>query len=98
MSTMMNKRVRDRMYRGEVHSSSGGALTEPNVLCLAPAGSRGSALSKLPKSHFGIACLYQKSFGYGEGKRLWQIMRISSEETLDCLLTAKEKRMKTGNM
>lgn len=62
MSTMMNKRVRYRMYRGEDHSSSGGALEEPNVLCLAPAGSRGSALSKLPKSHFGIACLYQKRF------------------------------------
>ena len=72
MSTMMNKRVRYRMYRGEDHSSSGGALEEPNALCLAHAGSRGSALSKLPKSHFGIACLYQKkkfgkrSDGYGQ--------------------------------
>ena len=67
MSTMMNKRVRYRMYRGEDHSSSGGALTKPNVLCLAPAGSRGSALSKLPKSHFGIACLYQKRFWVRKG-------------------------------
>lgn len=31
MSTMMNKRVRYRMYRGEDYSSSGGALTEPRV-------------------------------------------------------------------
>ena len=67
MSIMMNKRVRYRMYRGEDHSLSGGALTEPNVLCLAPAGSRGSALSKLPKSHFGIACLYQKGFWVQKG-------------------------------
>ena len=59
---MMNKQVRYRVYRNEDHSSSGGALAEPNALSLAPTGSRGSALSKLPKSHFGIACLYQKRF------------------------------------
>ena len=43
------------------------ADTEPNALCLAPVGSRGSALSKLPKSHFGIACLYQKRFWVRKG-------------------------------
>ena len=61
-----------RMYRSRIDLSTGGALREPNALGLAPAGSRGSALSKLPKSHFGIACLYQKDFwrsgGYGYGK------------------------------
>ena len=64
---MMNKQVRYRVYRNEVYSSSGGALTEPNALSLAPTGSRGSALSKLPKSHFGIACLYQKGFWVQKG-------------------------------
>ncbi|MCI6921259.1 MAG: RloB family protein [Lachnospiraceae bacterium] len=44
-----------RVYRSRLDLSTGGALMEPNALCLAPTRSRGSALSKLPKSHFGIA-------------------------------------------
>ena len=43
-----------RVYRSRLDLSMGGALMEPNALCLAPTRSRGSALSKLPKSHFGI--------------------------------------------
>ena len=57
------------MYRDIANEASGGALREPNVLCLAPTRSRGSDLSKLPKSHFGVACLYQNESGY-EGT-LW---------------------------
>lgn len=56
-----------RVYRSRLELSTGGALTEPNALCLAPTRSRGSALSKLPKSHFGIACLYQKDFWLWRG-------------------------------
>ena len=51
-----------RVYRSHLDLLTGGALRESNALCLAPTRSRGSALSKLPKSHFGIACLYQKRF------------------------------------
>ena len=61
-----------RVYRSHLDLSTGGALRESNALCLAPTRSRGSALSKLPKSHFGIACLYQNDFwrsgGYGYGE------------------------------
>lgn len=63
----MNEQVKGKMYRNEADSSLGGALMEPNALCLAPTRSRGSALSKLPKPHFGIACLYQKDFWLWRG-------------------------------
>ena len=64
----MNEHMRYRMYRNIANESSGGALMEPNALCLAPAGSRGAALSKLPKSHFGIAFLSQKDFWRWKGE------------------------------
>ena len=54
---------RGAAYTGDTrHLSSGGALKEPDAVHQATAGSRGAAMSKLPKSHFGIACLYQKRF------------------------------------
>ena len=56
-----------RVYRSHLDLLTGGALRESNALCLAPTRSRGSALSKLPKSHFGIACLYQKDFWLWRG-------------------------------
>ncbi len=65
---MVNEHMRYRMYRNIANEASGGALMEPKALCFAPAGSRGAALSKLPKSHFGIACLYQKDFWRWKGE------------------------------
>ena len=70
---MMNEHMRYRMYRNNANESYGGALMEPNAFCLAPTRSRSSALSKLPKSHFGVACLYQNESGYEEGG-LWLTM------------------------
>ena len=91
---MMNEHMRYRMYRNNANESSGGALMEPNAFGLAPTRSRSSALSKLPKSHFGVACLYQNESGYEEGEGLWLTMISLRGRIRDCLPTAREKRMK----